>query len=474
MKKAENSIHLEADYLIIGAGAVGMAFADVILSESDASIILVDRLHKPGGHWNLAYPFVKLHQPSAFYGVSSTELGKDAFDKVGLNKGLRHLATGDEILAYYDDIMQSKFLPSGRVKYFPLCDYTGSNLFVSTLTGKYYEVKIARKLVNATHMRTQVPSTHVPNFSISSEVDFMPINDLPQIKEPPEEIVVIGGGKTGLDAILWLLENDFDPDRITWVISRDAWFTDRKNTQPIPKYLNDFLNFQASQFEALESATSVTDLFNRLEKAGVILRIDKDIKPQMYRGATVSKVELEQLKRIKNTVRMGRVVHIDNGEIQLDKGNLKVSMGAIFVDCSADALRHAEITRVFSDDSITIQPVRGGQIVFSAAFIAHVEVAYDDESHKNELCKVVPLPNKDTDWMNMLAGTMENQRIWKKDPELTQWLLNNRLDGFSHLIANIKDDDAELLAIRKRISRSVGPAVKKLKFFLEEIQSKTQ
>ena len=62
---------LETDYLIIGCGAVGMAFADVILSETDASIIMVDKLHKPGGHWNHAYSFVKLHQPSAFYGVSS-------------------------------------------------------------------------------------------------------------------------------------------------------------------------------------------------------------------------------------------------------------------------------------------------------------------------------------------------------------------------------------------------------------------
>ncbi len=470
---AESSIHLETDYLIVGAGAVGMAFADVILSETNSSMILVDRLHKPGGHWNLAYPFVKLHQPSAFYGVSSTELGKDEFDKVGLNKDLRHLATGDEILAYYDDIMQSKFLPSGRVKYFPNCNYTGNNRFVSTLTGKTYEVNVGKKLVNATHMRTKVPSTHVPNFKVSPDVNFMPINDLPQVKMPPEEIVVIGGGKTGLDAILWLLENDFDPDRITWIISRDAWFTDRKTTQPSPKYLKDFLNFQASQFEALESAASIADLFDRLEKAGVILRIDKGIRPRMYRGATVSQLELEQLRKVKNKVRMGRVSNIDKGEVQLDKGNLKVSQGAIFVDCSADALSHAEITDVFSKDGITIQPVRGGQIVFSAAFIAHVEVAYDDDSHKNELCKVVPLPNKDTDWMNMLAGTMENQRIWRKDPELTKWLLNNRLDGFSHLIANISPDDLDLLEIRKRIRKSVVPALRKLKLFQDEIKSRS-
>lgn len=62
---------IEADYLIIGAGAVGMAFADTLLSETQATIALVDRRHRPGGHWNDAYPYVRLHQPSAYYGVNS-------------------------------------------------------------------------------------------------------------------------------------------------------------------------------------------------------------------------------------------------------------------------------------------------------------------------------------------------------------------------------------------------------------------
>ena len=66
---------LEADYLVIGSGAVGMSFVDVLLEESDATVIIVDNHHQPGGHWNDAYPFVRLHQPSHFYGVTSTPLG---------------------------------------------------------------------------------------------------------------------------------------------------------------------------------------------------------------------------------------------------------------------------------------------------------------------------------------------------------------------------------------------------------------
>ncbi len=45
---------------------MGMAFTDVILSETDADLIIVDQNAKPGGHWNHAYPFVTLHQPRAF------------------------------------------------------------------------------------------------------------------------------------------------------------------------------------------------------------------------------------------------------------------------------------------------------------------------------------------------------------------------------------------------------------------------
>ena len=64
---------IATDYLIVGSGAVGMAVADTLLTETDATLTIVDRYAAPGGHWNVAYPFVTLHQPSAFYGVSSKE-----------------------------------------------------------------------------------------------------------------------------------------------------------------------------------------------------------------------------------------------------------------------------------------------------------------------------------------------------------------------------------------------------------------
>ena len=110
---------LETDYLVVGAGAAGMAFTDALLAHSDATVTLIDRRHAPGGHWIDAYPSVRLHQPSAFYGVSSVPLGQDALDVAGTNAGYYELAGADEIRAYVANVMRRHFLPGGRVRYFP-------------------------------------------------------------------------------------------------------------------------------------------------------------------------------------------------------------------------------------------------------------------------------------------------------------------------------------------------------------------
>jgi cation diffusion facilitator CzcD-associated flavoprotein CzcO len=64
-------MEIETDYLVVGAGASGLAFADSLLTEADVDVVLVDRREHAGGHWRDAYPFVRLHSPSAYYGVNS-------------------------------------------------------------------------------------------------------------------------------------------------------------------------------------------------------------------------------------------------------------------------------------------------------------------------------------------------------------------------------------------------------------------
>src|SRR5215471_10230761 len=114
---------LEADYLVVGAGASGMAFADALTAHADVRVALIDRRHGPGGHWLDAYPFVRLHQASVFYGVASTLLGSGSIQRDGPEAGLHERAGAPEICAYYQRVLEDRLLPSGRVVFHPNCDY---------------------------------------------------------------------------------------------------------------------------------------------------------------------------------------------------------------------------------------------------------------------------------------------------------------------------------------------------------------
>jgi len=436
---------LNADYLIVGSGAVGMAFADVLLSETDATMIIVDRNHKPGGHWNHAYPFVTLHQPSQFYGVSSRELSSGLKDQLGLNKGLAELATGAEIMAYFDAVMRQQFLPSGRVQYFPMCEYDGDfaddHRFHSLTSGDQFSVD-AIKVVDASWLNTSVPLTHTPSYSVDEEAHFIPLNHLPMLDNPAQNYVVIGGGKTGIDACLWLLEQGVPADKIQWIVSRDAWLLNRRNAQPGIEFFHDTIGTQAAYMEAIAEADSVADMFDRLE------------------------AELEALRPIRNVVRLGKVQHICGSEIHLQNGTIPTSRQTVHVDCSATAINNKEMKPVFSGKLITPQMVRPYQPVFSAALIAHVEASFDRESSKNSLCAVVPLPDEDIDFLQFTATGMLNQYQWSQEESMRRWLVDNRLDGFSRMIASIPQDDTEKMAVLGRLRAASEPAMKKLHQFL--------
>ena len=171
---------LETDYLIVGCGAAGMAFADSLLDASRADIVMVDQRHAPGGHWLEAYPFVRLHQPSSFYGVNSLPLGAETIDRDGPNAGFYQRASAPEICAYYERVMQEHLLPSGRVRYFPMSRYVGDHRFVSAVSGEEVTVKVRRKLVDATYLEARVPASTPPPFEVMPGARCVPPGDRPR------------------------------------------------------------------------------------------------------------------------------------------------------------------------------------------------------------------------------------------------------------------------------------------------------
>ena len=223
---------IETDYLIVGAGASGLAFADSLLAEADVDVVLVDRRERPGGHWTDAYPFVQLHTPSAYYGVTSTPLGQDRLIESGRNQGFYEQAGADEICAYYEGVVDA-LTSSGRARFLGGHDHLGDGQLRDLRTGDMHTVSVRQRLVDATVVESSIPATHQPSFTVAAEAAFGPINDLPDVVEQYERFTVIGAGKTSVDACLWLLDQDVSPDRIRWIRPRDMWFNDRAALQPL-------------------------------------------------------------------------------------------------------------------------------------------------------------------------------------------------------------------------------------------------
>jgi hypothetical protein len=128
--------------------------------------------------------------------------------------------------------------------------------------------------------------------------------------------------------------------------------------QPGPQFLQRFQAGFTDRLIAIEAATSVADLFDRLEACGNSLRLDHT-QPTMYRCANVSQTELQQLQRIRDIVRMGHVDRIEPGKLVLADGAIPVDGSALYIDCSADGLERRPPATVFEGDRITLQAPRG-------------------------------------------------------------------------------------------------------------------
>ena len=400
---------------------MGMAFVDEILTHTDATVALVERRNKPGGHWNDAYPHVRLHQPSFFYGLNSAPLGSDHIDEVGPNRGLSELASGAEVLAYYDHAMQRRFLPSGRVQFFANTEYRDGMATVVP-SGETFELTARVAVVDASYMKVTVPATTPPKYEVAEGATVIAPNALASCTNP-DGYVVVGAGKTAFDAIMWLLDQQVSPDSVRWVVPRDSWLINRAVTQP-------GVGFKiGDQLRIIADADSVESMWLGLEAAGQMLRIDADRMPDMYRCATVTEIELEQLRRVTNVIRQGRVRRITETSIELDGGSVETTPGTVHIDCTADGLEQRPIVPVFNGGRITLQTVRACQQVFSAALIGYLASRSDlDEAARNELAGVIPHPDTPMDFVSSSLAHIHNVGRWSREAGVARWMAEARLN----------------------------------------------
>ena len=379
---------LSTDYLVVGAGAMGMAFTDALIDHADVHVTLVDRRHAAGGHWQDAYPFVQLHQASQFYGVASTVLGNGS----GAGRRPRVGAPGDgpgdrrsrattttSCIAASSAPAES---PSSAGASTTLTDLR--TLVTSLVSGETVQVEVRRRVVDATYLSPTIPATSPPPFGVADGVRVVAVNELERSGGGPRQVRHrrIRKDRDGRDRLV-ADEGRSHPDRIAWVRPREPWMLNRAVVQPDPVVA---LELAADTMAAATEAESLDDMFLRLEAAGVMLRIDTGTVPTMAKTPTLGVWELDLLRTIEHVVRLGHIRHVTGTEIVLDGGVVPLARGSLVVHCAASGLRYPPLVPLWQPDKIRLQTIRVGFPCFCAALAGFVEATRDDDRERNRLC----------------------------------------------------------------------------------------
>jgi hypothetical protein len=477
---APEPLLLSCDYLVVGSGAMGLAFVDsLLLLQPDASVMLVDKHPAPGGHWNDDYGYVLLHQPSLVYGVQSSQL-EGSWLKL-LLKGqvpLLHRANQAEILRYYKEVVD-KHVAAGNLQYFPSSSYDldqtpeavkyddedDNNVMIHSFrslpvrtTGdgdgegeteraqhRRYRVKVKVMVVDAVQGEVQIPATTPPRFGVedTSLIKVVTPNELHEMhhqkaqasedasssgyawkyvgwmvrrvgswffssSEVPLDAaastyVVLGCGKTGMDAIVYLIsERKVKPENIVWVSSRDVWVINRMRGGP-----------SAYHQELLEQAGNHEATMDSLEAKQLVYRLDPDVRPTAsVRFPTVSGAEIKTLRSVTNKIRQGRVQSIsvvdnqyprlvfeDGSDLVLRDAHVR---DTVFVHCTAPGpFNGRTVDSIYSEVAVagnskslkmTLFPILPPPIPLSGAMLARIET-----SRRNGTC--------DLEWGQALLGS---------------------------------------------------------------------
>ncbi len=377
--------------------------------------------------------------------MSSAPLGTGRIEEVGPNAGFYELAAGHEVLGHFDLVMRERFLPSGRVRFFPMSEVGEDRAVTSLLSGERCAVD-ARRFVDATYSKMQVPSTTTPSYAIAPGVACVPLNALPRMAPDYDAFVVIGAGKTAMDACVWMLENGVDPDRITWIVPRDSWVLNRANLQPGDEFFAAFAKSLADQVEAVALADSVDDVFARLEAAGELRRLDPTVTPTAYHCATLSDGELAQLRRIEQRdpprSRHG------------DRRRRDPARSGHDPDRTDDAARRLLGGRDPRPSARRRSSTATGSRSSSCARVSRRSARRSSASssrrsptrtRRTASARRSRAPNVPLDWLKMLRLELVNRDLWMKYPQLGDWMVESRLDPVAKSIRFRLGEDPEAM-----------------------------
>ena len=436
---------ITVDYIVVGAGASGIAFADTIVGNSDFSVAIVDVNSAPGGHWHSAHDYHQLDLPAARAGMNGLPFSDLCRADPGRHDNApAHIQTS-QVLDYYDRAMTDRLLASEQVQFFSDCYHLGAGLMQAIGWHTRLRFKARRKIVDATQCWHRVRERDEPRFTHDPDVLVITPNDLsPVWSVAPhlhDKYCVLGAGIVAVETVGQLLRLGVAPDQICWVKPRDSWFLNRDTFSP-----RGWLN----TLQAITETPQTHRLEKSLEKAGHLVRIFPDETPTKFHADVVSPPELAPLHAVTHIVRKGRVRSISSLGMILEDGVEPMPGRNLYIDCTANRIVARPRPEVFQSSAITLQMTQMASAAFSGSLIAAIELLNRSEQEKNRLSAPLSLPERSADIPMLFAESLRNQRAWFDEPELHDWLVQNRLGSTGTLLSSIlAEPEQRTFAVRQ-------------------------
>ena len=303
------------------------------------------------------------------------------------------------MLAYYKTVLEGWQAAGHDVRFvggasfdFEAGAYTAADATTAVAAGT---------VVDARYTENDLPLHTPPKFAFdASKIDVVPPNELPARAAAADKrprYCVVGAGKTGQDAMLYLREKmGVAVESIAWVVPTDPWITARD--PPAPQRQITCMEFLAAALAAhaaagapagaADDAAFLQRGFASLEAAGKVYRLDA-AAPTKFMDATLNGREVGVLKACApSVVRRGRLASIDgSGALTFADGSTyelpwaDAAATTTFVHCTAGAFDFgasaAEARRpIWSADGkrITVQEIfQFPGFCFNGAVIAWLE-----------------------------------------------------------------------------------------------------
>ena len=210
----------------------------------------------------------------------------------------------------------------------------------------------------------------------------------------------------------------------------------------------------------MAQATSVQDLFARLETEAFFVRLDPGVAPTMLHDAMISEAELALLRRIEDVVRLGHVRRIERDEIVLDEGRVPRSAGTVHVHCAARGLARPPLRPIFEPGRVTIQPFLWGFACFQFAMLGVVEATVESDAEKNRLCPPIAYWDANMDYLSAFLATLANEPARAAHPAVASWAKATRLNPLNGI--ERYRDAPSVIDARERIKRFGAAAASNL------------